>query len=65
MQSENLQCKVFDEFFKVTNKIKHSGDVSTFASSNTGLKYPRGIVMNHKEQVFFVADPHAIFKITS
>ena len=40
-----------------------TGQVSTFV---TGLNTPTGIVMNHKEKTFFVADwgSHTIFKIS-
>ena len=54
-----------------------AGDVTTVVHPNTlertsmasekTLNYPTGIVMNHKENVFFVAndDNHTILKITS
>ena len=44
-----------------------AGDVTTFVASKSTLSKPAGIVMNHKENVFFVANygSNTINKISS
>ena len=83
MQSEEWACKVFIILNIPTPLLSFwfttisAGDVTTFVHSNTlertsmaseeTLNSPSGIVMNQKENVFFVANDgnHTILKITS
>ena len=78
-QSEKSTCKVYytfllhsvltdhDDAGDVTTFVHHSSLKSAFRATKKKLKEPCGIVMNYKEDVFFVInrETHTISKITS